>query len=449
MHLTFLGAAREVTGSCYLVETKQARILVDCGMFQGCEFCEARNFEEVFIQPATVDAVFITHAHLDHTGRLPRLIKGGFKGKIYATGPTIDLMKLVLEDAYHIMEENHRRSARPMLYAEEDVAQVLKRCVPCEYSHSVRLGDLMIRFREAGHIFGSAFIEIREQGGAKLAFSGDLGNTHVPIVRATAQLSGMDAVVMESTYGNKIHEDESSRSEKLHQLVTETMNLGGVLLIPAFAIERTQQLLYELNSLVQKKRLPKIDVYLDSPMAIRATRVIRSYPKYYDPEALRKVAHGDDLFDFEGLHLCESRDESKQINFVPPPKVIISGAGMMNGGRILHHLVRYLGNERNTILIIGYQAQGTLGRKLYTGEKVVEVLGERIQVRAAVKSIGAYSAHADQPTLINWIRSASALPKRIFVTHGEEETSISLATRLTEELGVQAHAPRLSESVEL
>lgn len=449
MHLTFLGAAREVTGSCYLVETKQARILVDCGMFQGCEFCEARNFEEVFIQPATVDAVFITHAHLDHTGRLPRLIKAGFKGKIYATGPTIDLMKLVLEDAYHIMEENHRRSARPMLYAEEDVAQVLKRCVPCEYSHSVRLGDLMIRFREAGHIFGSAFIEIREQGGAKLAFSGDLGNTHVPILRATAQLSGMDAVVMESTYGNKIHEDETSRSEKLHQLVTETMNLGGVLLIPAFAIERTQQLLYELNSLVEKKRLPKIDVYLDSPMAIRATRVIRSYPKYYDPEALRKVAQGDDLFDFEGLHLCESRDESKQINFVPPPKVIISGAGMMNGGRILHHLVRYLGNERNTILIIGYQAQGTLGRKLYTGEKVVEVLGERIQVRAAVKSIGAYSAHADQPTLINWIRSASALPKRIFVTHGEEETSIALATRLTEELGVQAHAPRLSESVEL
>jgi metallo-beta-lactamase family protein len=449
MKLTFLGAAREVTGSCYLVETKQARVLIDCGMFQGCEFCEARNFEEAFIQPATVDAVFITHAHLDHTGRLPRLIKAGFKGKIYATAPTIDLMKLVLEDAYHIMEENHRRNARPMLYAEEDVVDVLKRCTPCEYSHSVRMGDLMIRFREAGHIFGSAFIEIRERGGAKLAFSGDLGNTNVPILRATAQLSDMDAVVMESTYGNKIHEDESSRSEKLHELITGTIDRGGVLLIPAFAIERTQQLLYELNDLVRQKRLPKIDVYLDSPMAIRATRVIESYPKYYDPEALRKVAHGDKLFDFEGLHLCETRDESKQINFVPPPKVIISGAGMMNGGRILHHLVRYLGNPNNTVLIIGYQAQGTLGRKLYTGEKVVDVLGERIQVHAAVKSIGAYSAHADQPTLINWIRSAAAPPKHIFCTHGEEATAIGLATRITEELGILAHAPRLAETVEL
>lgn len=449
MKLTFLGAAREVTGSSYLVETKQTRILVDCGMFQGCEFCEARNFEEVFIKPATIDAVFITHAHLDHTGRLPRLIRQGFKGKIYATGPTIDLMKLVLEDAYHIMEENHRRNARPMLYEEEDVAQVLKRCVPCEYSHSVRMGDLMIRFREAGHIFGSAFIEIREQGGAKLAFSGDLGHKHVPILRETAQLSEMDAVVMESTYGNRIHEDESSRSEKLYELITQTIHQEGTLLIPAFAIERTQQLLYELNTLVQEARLPKLNVYLDSPMAIRATRVIRSYPKYYDPEAFRKVTHGDDLFDFDGLHLCESRDESKQINFVPPPKVIISGAGMMNGGRILHHLVRYLGNPKNTILIIGYQAQGTLGRKLYSGEKVVEVLGERIEVRAAVKSIGAYSAHADQPTLINWIRSAPKLPKYVFCTHGEEDTAIGLATRLTEELGVQAHAPRLAEVVEL
>lgn len=449
MRLTFLGAAREVTGSCYMVETKRARVLVDCGMFQGCEFCEARNFEDIFTHAGTVDAVFITHAHLDHTGRLPRLIKGGFKGKIYATGPTIDLMKIVLEDAYHIMEGNHRRNARPMLYEEEDVAQVIKRCVPTEYSHSVRMGDLMVRFREAGHIFGSAFIEIREQGGAKLAFSGDLGHAHVPILRATAQLSEMDAVVMESTYGSRVHEDEGSRSEKLLELVAETVRQEGTLLIPAFAIERTQQLLYEMNELVEAGRLPKVNVYLDSPMAIRATRVIRSYPKYYDPEALRKVTNGDDLFEFKGLHLCETRDESKEINFVPPPKIIISGAGMMNGGRILHHLVRYLGNPKNTLLIIGYQAQGTLGRKLYSGEKMVEVLGERIQVRAAVKSIGAYSAHADQPTLLNWIRSASALPKHVFCTHGEEGTAIALAARITEELGIQAHAPRLGESVEL
>lgn len=449
MHLTFLGAAREVTGSCYLIETKEVRILVDCGMFQGCEFCEARNFEEAFIKPVTIDAVFISHAHLDHTGRLPILVQKGFKGKIYATAPTIDLAKLVLEDAYHIMKENHRRTARPMLYTEEDVAQVFKRCVPVEYSHSMRMGDLMVRFRDAGHIFGSSFIEIRERGGASLAFSGDMGNQNVPILRPTAQLSGVDAVVLESTYGNKIHEDESSRGEKLQEIIQQTVDQQGVLLIPAFAIERTQQLLYELNDLVQSKKIPKVNVYLDSPMAIKATKVIEAYPEYYDHQAMERVTHGKKLFEFDGLSLCETRDQSKDINFTPPPKVIISGAGMMNGGRILHHLVRYLGNEKNTVLIIGYQANGTLGRKLYSGEKVVTVLGERIHVKANIKSIGAYSAHADQPTLVNWIRDAATLPKRVFCTHGEEDTAIALATRLTEELGVQAHAPRLSETVEI
>lgn len=449
MKLTFLGAAREVTGSCYLIETARTRVLVDCGMFQGCEFCDARNYEEIFTNGSTIDAVFITHAHLDHTGRLPRLINGGFKGKIYGTAPTLDLMKIVLEDAYRIMEENHRRNARPMLYTEQDVVQVMKRSVPCEYSHSVRVGDLLVRFREAGHIFGSSFIEVREQGGAKVAFSGDLGHANVPILRATAQLSAMDAVVMESTYGGRVHEDESSRRDLLKEVILRTIEQEGTLLIPAFAIERTQQLLYELNALVEENHLPKIDIYLDSPMAIRATRVIRSYPEYYDPEALRKVTNGDDLFDFPGLHLCETRDLSKQINFVPPPKIVISGAGMMNGGRILHHLVRYLGNPKNTVLIIGYQAEGTLGRKIYSGAKTVDVLGERIEVRATVKSIGAYSAHADQPTLLNWIRSAAAPPKYVFCTHGEEGTAVGLAERITNELGIQAHAPRLMETVEL
>lgn len=449
MYITFCGATREVTGSCYVVETAKTRVLVDCGMFQGGAFCEARNFQGFPFDPKTIDAVLITHAHLDHTGRLPKLVAGGFKGKIYLTPPTSPLAKLVLEDAFHIMVENHRREYRPMLYEEKDIMSAIRQFRATEYNRSLTIGDLSICFREAGHIFGSAFIEIAERGGTKVAFSGDLGNDHVPILRDTAQLGAIDALVLESTYGDKNHEDESSRSVMLREVLLKTVKQKGVLIIPAFAIERTQQLLYELNHLVEHHEIPKIDVYLDSPMAIGATEIIREFPQYYDEEALREVCAGDDLFDFPGLRVCRTRDDSKAINQAPYPKVIISGAGMMNGGRILHHLVRYLGEATTTVLVVGYQAHGTLGRRLTDGATVVDVLGERIGVKATVTKIGAYSAHADQAKLLRWVGEAKHLPFRVYVTHGEERTSVSLAATLKERLGVEAIVPTVGQRIQV
>jgi metallo-beta-lactamase family protein len=447
MKISFHGATREVTGSCYLVQTDETRILVDCGMFQGGAFCEAKNAKEFDFDPSTVDAVIITHAHLDHTGRLPRLVKEGFKGPIYLTPPTGDLAKLVLEDAYNIMMEEFKREYRPPLYAEEHIEQALNQFKRLDYSRSVSIGDVSFRLRDAGHIFGSAFVEITQRGGGKATFSGDLGNENVPILRPTAQLAETDVVIMESTYGNRVHEDESTRTTKLKSVVEKTIKQKGVLVIPAFAIERTQQILYELNHLVEKRIITPIDVYLDSPMAIGATQVIKAYPQYYDPEALQLVSHGDDMFDFPGLHICQTRDQSKAINEAAWPKIIISGSGMMNGGRILHHLVRYLSNPKTTLLIIGYQSPSTLGHKLYRGDKIVQVMGERVDVRATVTSIGAYSAHADQNKLVSWIANAAHKPSHIYCTHGEEGAAAALATRLQQELGVQADVPRYGDII--
>lgn len=449
MQISFHGATREVTGSCYLVETGESRILIDCGLYQGGSFSSSKNLDPFAFDASTIDAVIVTHAHLDHIGRLPKLVKDGFQGKIYATSPTAPMAKLVLEDAERILEEELKRKNRPMPYSGADVEAAIHAFETLDYNQTTKLGDVSFRYRDAGHIFGSAFVELTEHGGAKVAFSGDLGNEHVPIIRETAQLSAVDALVMESTYGNRIHEDESLRTKKLRDVIVRTAQRNGVLVIPAFAIERTQQLLFELNRLIQANELPAIDVFLDSPMAIHVTEVMRKHPQYYDPEAKQLAAMGEDFFDFPGLHVCLSREDSMKINEARRPKIVIAGAGMMNGGRILHHLVRYLGDPRSTVLIIGYQAEGTLGRKLYEREKKVQVLQELIDVRAEVTSIGAYSAHADQNKLVKWVRTAAGRPEKVFCTHGEEGASVALATRLQAELGTEAIVPRLLDVVKL
>jgi metallo-beta-lactamase family protein len=449
MKISFYGATREVTGSCYLVETDQARILVDCGMFQGSAFSDAKNFQSMKFDPSTIDAIVVTHAHLDHVGRIPKLIHDGYRGSIYATPPTLQIARLVLEDAEQIMEEDARREYRPKLYEAHDVELFTERGVAVEYGAEKKFGDLICRFHDAGHIFGSSFIEIRQQGGPSIVFSGDLGNRDAPILRPTERLPACDAVVIESTYGNRLHENESLRENRLKEVILKTVRQKGVLLIPAFAVERTQELLYELNHLIENRLIDPIDMYLDSPMAIEVSQVITRFPQYYNSTARRLITDGDALFQFPGLRLTRTRDESKTINETPRPKIIISGAGMMNGGRILHHLIRYLSDPRSTVLIIGYQAAGTLGRRLYTGERIVNVLGERVEVKAEIISIGAYSAHADQRKLIDWIGQAEKLPGRVFCTHGEEESSEALASRLHEELSIQADVPRFEQTIVL
>ena len=449
MKITFLGATREVTGSCYLVEAGRTRLLIDCGMFQGSAFTEAKNFEDFAFDPKTIDAVIVTHAHLDHVGRLPKLVKEGFHGRIYLTPPTAKIAHVVLTDAEHIMRDEWRKHARPMLYDGEDVENAARYFVSVDYSRTVKLPNISFRFRDAGHIFGSAFVELTETGGGRTVFSGDLGNRDVPILRPTAQMATADAVIVESTYGNRLHEDESTRSSRLKKAIADTVKKNGVLVIPAFAIERTQQVLYEMNEMVERGEIPQVDIFLDSPMAIRVTDIISEYPRYYDSEAMQHISKGDNMFHFPGLRLCMTKDDSKVINSVPPPKIIIAGAGMMNGGRIQHHLVRYLGNKSTTVLIIGYQAEGTLGRQLYSGKKVVNVLSERVVVKANIVSIGAYSAHADQKKLVEWISLAPKKPANVYCTHGEEAAAGALASRINEELGVSADVPRLGETIEV
>jgi metallo-beta-lactamase family protein len=450
MKISFYGAAREVTGSCYLVETSGGtRVLVDCGMFQGGNTCDVKNFRELAFDAKSIDAVFLTHAHLDHCGRLPKLVKDGFRGKIYGTPATIELAELVMVDAVHIMRDDFKREVVQMLYEEKDVEQAKRQFVGIDYSRDVKVGDMTARPRDAGHIFGSAFWELEDASGKRSAFSGDLGNDGNKILKPSAQLSATDALVIESTYGNRVHEDESTRETKLREIVQRTFDEKGVLVIPAFSIDRTQQILFELNYLVENDLVPRMPIYLDSPMAIKATEIMKAYPQYYNSLAERLAASGDDLFDFPGLTLTRTRDESKTINDAPKPKVIIAGSGMMNGGRIQHHLVRYLSDKTTTVLIVGYQANGTLGRDLYEGKKTVNVLQEQVHVNATITSIGAYSAHADQRILVSWVEGAEKLPGQILVTHGEEGSAVALATYFQEEVGVPAKAPHFGDTIEI
>ena len=447
MHITSHGAAREVTGSCHRVETKRSRILIDCGMFQGSAFTDAKNFRPFGFDGKDVDAVIITHTHLDHVGRLPKLIHEGFSGPIFMTRPTAELVRIILEDAYHIMEEQFEKEFRPKLYEFEDLMKTLTLIKPMDYSRWKTFGDLKFRFRDAGHIFGSAFVEVEEVGGARIVFSGDLGNVDTPILRPTAQIGTTDVVYVESTYGNRVHEDVSTRAKIFEDLVLKTYKNKSVLLIPAFAIERTQALLYDLNQLFEYKNIEPIPTFLDSPMAIKVTDVMKEYPKYYDQEAAKLFKSGDDFLDFPSLTLTMTRNESKRINDQRPPKIIIAGSGMMNGGRILHHLKRYLGNRHTTLMIVGYQASGTLGRRLYMGEKNVRVMDEYIDVKANVVTIGSFSAHGDQAKLLDWVGSAEKKPKRVYCVHGEDESCVALATEMKKELGIKAEAPKFEETV--
>ncbi len=449
MNISFYGGAGEVTGSCTMFTAAGRYFLVDCGMYQGGYMKEEKNKEPLKFDPAQLQAVLVTHAHLDHVGRLPILVKQGYQGKFFATAPTIELLELILEDAAQIMVHNHRYEGAEILYDSADIAAVMERCVAVEYNSSVEIApDVSATFHDAGHIFGSAFIEIRAEG-KKVVFSGDVGNVRVPILRDTEALpSDIDVLVCESTYGNRMHEEMKNREETLTALISTAISTGGVLMIPSFSLERTQELIYELNTIVDRKHLlPRIPIFVDSPLAIKATRIYLKYTKYYDAEAAGFVKNGDDLFDFPGLVMTETKEESKKINSTPGPKIIIAGAGMMTGGRILHHAMRYLSDERNTLLIVGYQSEGTLGRKILEGHSPVEIMGERIPVRCHVKAIGALSAHADQEKLLAWIGAGK--PKRVILNHGEENVSEDLAEKLSKKEHVLAEPAEPGVQVEV
>lgn len=436
-----------------MLETGDERILVDCGMFQGGEEHEKKNADPFPFDVRVLSAVFVTHAHLDHVGRLPLLVKAGYEGFFYGTPPTRDLTRLILEDAYSVMEFDHRKYGRPLLYSMQDVEAVMAQFKVLKYYEEFELppkitkgnlkkllqkpkkkgSGIRVILKNAGHIFGSAFVEMLAEG-KKIVFSGDVGNINTPILPDTDALpQNVDLLICESTYGDRYHESADEKEKLVQELFQNAMTKGGVLMIPSFALERTQELLYELNDLIERQEvLGKVPVFLDSPLAIDALKVYEQYTDYYDKEALSFFKSGDDIFNFPGLTKAYTRDESMKINNTRSPKVVIAGAGMMTGGRILHHAIRYLSDKHNTLLLIGYQSPGTLGWKILNHHDRVPVMGESVAVNCNVIMINAFSAHGDKNKLMSWIQSGGEPPKQIILNHGDQISAEALATTLKE-----------------
>lgn len=449
MKLHFLGGTQTVTGSNFLLETKNSKILIDCGIFQGTRHVEEKNYEDFKFNPKEIDYLLITHAHLDHIGRIPKLYKDGFRGKILATRPTRDFIRIMLDDSQGILEKEAKDLGREPLYKEPDIEESMKLIECIDYGKKIDLSPgVSCRFRDAGHILGSAIIEVWLNG-RKIVFSGDLGNPPVPLLKTTEFIDEADYIIIESTYGDRNHELKEHRKDILENVIEDTITKGGTLMIPAFALERTQELLYELNELVENSRIPNVPVFVDSPLAIKSLEIYKKYPEYYNKEATYLIESGDDLFKFAGLTFTEAVEESKHINNVPSPKIIIAGSGMCTGGRILHHAIRYLPDSNSCLLIMSYQVAGSLGRRILDGEKEVKIFNKIVPVRARVEAIGAYSAHSDQQGLYNWLTRFEKPAKKIFVVHGEEGPSLALIQLIRDHLGIDASAPMLNEVVEL
>lgn len=443
MKLTFLGAAQTVTGSCFLLEEQQTKVLIDCGLYQGKEEAE-KNQRDFNFDPSQLDYVLVSHAHLDHVGRIPELVRDGFEGKIFSTGPTKQLVPIILYNSYHIMK---RKMDSELLFDREDIEQALSQWETVDYNRNKKLNQLEFRFRTAGHILGSAITEIWSSD-EKVVITGDLGNSPPPLLKTPHQIKRADYVIMESAYGDRIHQDREQRRELLENAIESTVSSEGTLMIPAFAIERTHELLYELNSLVENSRIPRIPIFIDSPMAIEALPVYRNNDRLYNREANQLVEQGDRLFDFPGLIFTENEYQSKQINDVAPPKVVVAGAGMSVGGRILHHELRYLPDPNSCLLIICYQVEGTLGRRILEGADQVEIFGKQVPIKAEVKEIGGYSNHADQRQLLSWLEQMER-PQRVFLTQGEPQSSETLSQAIKDQLGYATEVPELNQEFEL
>ncbi|MDO8487648.1 MAG: MBL fold metallo-hydrolase [Candidatus Curtissbacteria bacterium] len=442
MKIAFWGAAREVTGSNTLVEAAGKKILLDCGLFQGSRLNDERNSEPFAYNPAAVDFVVVCHSHLDHTGRLPKLYRDGFRGRIYATAPTKELAYLVLLDGEKLMAEEARRNGGKILYGKEDIDGVMELFEALGYDETLEISPgIKLTFKNAGHILGSAMAQI-EADGKVLIYTSDLGNNPSELLDPPATTAHADYLICESTYGGRVHEDISRRQEKLNSIIESTIAQNGVLMIPTFAIERTQELLHDIEHFCNMGNCLVPNFYLDSPLAEKVTAVFEKYPEFLNGKV--RTSHDKDIFGLERIIMTSTARESQQIDGAPSPKVIIAGSGMLNGGRILFHLQRYIGDPKNTLLIVGYQAAGTLGRRLLDGEKEVKIFGKTYKVEARVLAIGSYSAHADNPQILAWVAKISGIQK-VFLVHGESSQATILARDLADKLNLTVLMPQIGE----
>ena len=465
MKITFLGAAKTVTGSCYYLETKNTKFMVDCGMFQGHSKETALNEEAFPFNPAELDFILLTHAHIDHSGRIPKIYVDGFQGEIITTKATADLCGIMLPDCGHIQElENEwlnrkrlRAGKQPVkaIYTYQDAIDCIRLFRPVNYSEVIKINDeIRVRFNDAGHILGSAIIEIwvMEDGEeTKVVFSGDLGNKDIPILRDRSIIESADYLLIESTYGNRLHSENKNKVERFVDIITETIEKGGNVIIPSFAVGRTQEIIYDLHKKREKyderiKKLFSIPVFLDSPLAISATEIFRRNLDCYDDEAKAYITNGDNPLDFPGLQFTKSPDESRALNERKDSIIIISASGMCEAGRIKHHLKHNLWRKESTILFVGYQAIGTLGRKLVDGMKKVKLFGEDISVNARIEMIDGFSGHADRDALLEWIGKFNRKPKKIFIVHGEEDPMNEFAVSIKEKFNIEAIIPNKGDN---
>ena len=474
MKITFLGAAKTVTGSNFLVEAAGKKFLVDCGMYQGKIAEEMENSDPFIYDVNEIDFMLLTHAHIDHSGRIPKLYNEGFKGPVYATKATCDLCEIMLPDSGHIQEveiewKNRKRMREgleplPPLYTAEDAYKCLEIFSPVDYDDIVEVDDnISIRFNDAGHMLGSAIVEIwaiEDGKTTKAVFTGDLGNNDLPLLDAPTMISSADYLVMESTYGNRLHMRNDDKAEMFLDIVSETLNQGGKVIIPSFAVGRTQEIIYEIDKLKEQygqdeefakkyDTVMKVPVYVDSPLAISATEVFKKNTELFEEEIQEKMRTGDHPLDFPGLQFTQTAEESKELNASTEPSIILSASGMCEVGRIKHHLKHNLWDPKSTILFVGYQAPGTLGRSIVEGAKKVKVFGEEIAVNARVEYIEGFSGHADQTWLLNFVNSFTNPPKHIFLVHGEPEGQEELKYKIESDCNIGVTIPEFGDSFEL
>lgn len=467
MDIQFYGAAKMVTGSNYLIKTEEYNILVDCGMFQGNKETEKLNYEDFPYDPSEIDFLFLTHAHIDHSGRIPKLVKEGFRGRIVTTNPTYDLCKIMLKDSAKIQEsdvewENRKRerSGKTLikpLYTMIDAENSMKYFEPYFIDQRININEkIQIRFKDAGHILGSSILEIwitENNETIKLVFSGDLGMPGRPIINNPEYIEDADYLIIESTYGDTVHESYDESSNKLIDIINDTALRGGTVIIPSFAVGRTQELIYKLNKYYEKnpdiEEYMKIPIYVDSPMAVEATEVFKRNSSSFNEEARALILKGDNPFEFSNLRYIRSQEESRALNKFVFPKVIISASGMATAGRVRHHLKHNLWDPKNSLVFVGYQAQGTLGRILLDGIKKVKILGEEIDVKAKIYDIKGFSGHADKNILLDWIDKFKYKPKKIFIVHGEIEASTALAEEIHMKYRIKTTIPNIGDSFKI
>lgn len=463
MKIEFVGGARCVTGSCFIIKTDEFTVMVDRGMFQGKKVLRDRNYMDVIYAPGQIDALILTHAHIDHSGLIPKMVKEGFTKPIYATRATVDLCSIMLPDSAHIQEmdtewinkKNKKIGIEPVepLYTVEDAEQSIQQFVPVNYNDMVDIvPGVTARFRDAGHILGSSFVEVWvEQNGktTKIVFSGDVGSRDQAIIRDPEVFEDADILLIESTYGDRLHKSKADTYEEFKNIINESYNRSGNIVIPAFAIERTQEIIYTLGKLIKEGEIPKIPVYIDSPLAISATEIFRKNRECFDDEAKNVLLNGESPLDFDGLYFTRSTDESKRLNEEAKGAIIISASGMCTAGRIKFHLQNNLYKPESSIIFVGYQAEGTLGRRLVDGAKRVRVYGEDVVVNAKVHTLGGFSGHADRDGLIDWMRGINKEGLKVFVVHGEEDASLSFAEKVKSEFNIDAYVPHWGEIIDI